>query len=113
MSKESTAAVMGLFFSTSDLVRVLTVSEAEDTFRTKTKSTDGETIPFGALQPEWRKLVRKIAEGDELWEFSHPSPNGTVFRGIKLVRGKQVIDAIVATATTAGASSSRSSKPAR
>jgi len=102
MSKGSAAALMGLFFSTTDLVREISLSEAEGLFSVKVNSSREEPVPFGALRPEWKKLVQKIQEGDELWEFSHPAPNGIVFRGVKLLRDSKVVDAIVGTASTPG-----------
>ena len=102
MSNGSAAALMELFFSTTDLVRTISLNEAEELFGVKAKSSGEEKVPFGALRPEWNKLVQKMKEGDELWEFSHPAPNGIVFRGIKLLRGSKVVDTIVGAASTPG-----------
>jgi hypothetical protein len=102
MSKGSAAALMTLFFSTTDLVRKISLNEAEGLFGVTAKSSGEETVPFGALRPEWKKLVQKMQGGDELWEFSHPAPNGIVFRGVKLLRDSKVVDAIVGSASTPG-----------
>jgi hypothetical protein len=100
MPQKTTAALFRLFFSNDDLVRPVSLEQAESLFSVTVKRLGDAPVPFGALNSEWRKLVRKMSEGDVLWEFAHKGPDGTVFRGVKLVRGRQVIDAIVASASS-------------
>ena len=90
------AALHDLYFSKTDLLRKLTVEEAESLFAVRIDGADSDPVPFGFLNPEWQKMRQKIRPGDEIWEFRSTRPRGDTIGGVKLLRDSIVVDAIVA-----------------
>jgi hypothetical protein len=84
------------YLSTTGLIRKLSIEEAESLFKVPSDGADADPVPFGFLNSEWQKLLRKIRPGDELWQFSCVRPRGETISGVKLLRNQAVIDAIVA-----------------
>jgi len=99
MSKTNHNAIMALFFSTENLLRVVTAEDAEKMFLVNIKGSGSPPVPFGALNSEWRKLLAKMQAGDQLWEFRHKCPDGSVFHGLKLLRDNRVVDTIIGSAS--------------
>jgi hypothetical protein len=80
------------------LERRLTIEEAEARNMVQDNRLGNEAVPFGFMNKEWKTLVARIVEGDELWEFNSPEDtwqNLCGRAGIALVRNGEVIDAIV------------------
>ena len=84
------------YLSAAGLIRKLTTEEAELLFAVRVEGPDSDPVPFGFVNSEWQKLLRKIQPGDELWEFRSVRPRGDTIGGVKLLRNAAVIDSIVA-----------------
>ncbi len=94
MKKTTRELLDALFMGTESLTKRLTTEEAEVEFSVALDLWGPESIPFGALFPQWQQLKAKIKPSDELWEFRMMFPRGDGVRGVKLVRRGKVIDTI-------------------
>jgi hypothetical protein len=64
-----------------------------------TDSRLGDTpVPFGFNNNQWRKLLSKMQDGDELWSYSTSAESWKHLAGrsgIRLIRGDKVVDDIM------------------
>ena len=77
------------------VVRQYTAADAESEHGVK---IDGEMIPFGYCNSQWRELLDQMQDGDQLWLASSPDEEWDAlmgFEGILLVRGDSVVDSFV------------------
>lgn len=51
--------------------------------------------PFGHAEDDWRRLLAKQRDGDELWNFAPPSREVIQLWGVALVRGGRVISTAI------------------
>jgi hypothetical protein len=80
------------------LRRRLTVREAEERNLVHHRALGGDAVPFGFRNNEWRALLAKIADGDEIWEFRNSESSWQLLRGragVALVRDGEVIDVLI------------------
>ena len=72
-------------------------AEAENTFEDP-RLPGSPAIPFGFQNPEWRRIVMMMQDGDELWTFCSDVESWQMLcgrAGISLVRGGEIIESIV------------------
>ena len=77
------------------VVRQLSIEEAE---AEHSVNIDGEDVPFGYINSRWKRLLRSMEEGDELWLASSATEDWerlTGFEGILLVRDGKAVDSFV------------------
>lgn len=80
------------------LQRQLTIEEAETRNMVCDSRLGNEEVPFGFMNKEWKTLITRMIEGDELWEFNSPEDtweNLCGRAGIALVRNGEVIDTLI------------------
>ena len=80
------------------LERKVTIEEAEARNMVRDSRLGTQGVPFGFTNQQWKALVARMVEGDELWEFNSPADtwqNLCGRAGIALVRNGEVIDAII------------------
>jgi hypothetical protein len=51
--------------------------------------------PFGHAEDDWRRLLAKRRDGDELWNFAPPSLEAIQLWGVALVRRGRVISTVI------------------
>jgi hypothetical protein len=84
--------------SKSWLRRKTSVSVAEAENMVEHPSLGPSPVAFGFSNAEWRELLNKMQETDELWEFSSGSDswgNLAGRGGIALVRNGEIVDSII------------------
>lgn len=84
--------------SKSWLQKKITLKEAETIHLVKDDRLGPEPIPFGFSNDEWKAMIAKMEDGDELWEFCSSLESWRIMggrEGIALIRNGQVIDHIV------------------
>jgi len=76
------------------LKRKISVKEAEEAHLVSIPRLGDKPVPFGFINHKWVKLLSKMQDGDELWEYSNfPGPLcGSA--GIVILREGKVVDAI-------------------
>lgn len=55
-------------------------------------------VPFGFMNEEWKALLARMVQGDQLWEFRSPDYTWPAFHGragIAVVREGKVVAALV------------------
>ena len=80
------------------LKRKLTIREAEERHLVYHEQLGNKGVPFGFLNAEWRELVARMLDGDEIWEFSSPANTWSKLggrAGVALVRNGEIIDSII------------------
>lgn len=51
--------------------------------------------PFGHAEDDWRRLLAKRREGDELWHFAPPNRGVIQVWGVALVRAGRIVSTVV------------------
>ena len=80
------------------LQRKVTLEEAEAHNLVSDDRLGKNPVTFGFQNDEWKALVGRMAEGDELWEFISPEDTWRHLcgrAGIAVVRGGKVVDALI------------------
>lgn len=73
-------------------------AEEKNTFEDPRLGPSAIAIPFGIQNPEWRKMLMMMQDGDELWTFCSEVESWQMLcgrAGISLVRGGEIIESIV------------------
>jgi hypothetical protein len=51
--------------------------------------------PFGHAEDDWRRLLAKRHDGDELWNFAPPSRTAMQVWGVALVRDGRIVSTVI------------------
>ena len=81
----------------SDLLRKVTVAEAEEAHMVTIRES-GQEVPFGYVHSQWKRLLSRMQEGDELWEFNSDEQSWKLLAGragVALLRDGKIIAEIV------------------
>ncbi|MFO0950180.1 MAG: hypothetical protein U0835_03325 [Isosphaeraceae bacterium] len=65
------------------------------TFERAAAEYEHDGRPFGDAEDDWRRLLAKCRDGDELWKFAPPSRDVFQVWGVALVRSGRVVSTVI------------------
>lgn len=75
----------------------ISLEEAEVKYSIQSDDLGHNPVPFGYINAQWRELVSKAKDGDELWEFRSSDDSWEHLAGdagVVLMRNGEIIDMI-------------------